>query len=274
VRNEPMRKALGQYMTPAYAAERLVEQFLPNLTRHDFVIEPTCGDGAFLQAIPDHVQALGIEIDPVLADIAREQTGRKVITGDFCMVDINAPVTHVIGNPPFKTKLVEQILDRCHLLLPEEGTAGFILPCFVVQTAGTVARISQNWHMEQMLLPRNLFPRLQYPLCFVRLRKGAMRGLVGFALYEDVHQVTQLQKRYRDLLSQGVRATWRTVVLSALEALGGRGTLAQIYAEVEGRRHTPNAFWKEKVRQVLQRVAVSAGNGTWQLPSSPVSLAA
>lgn len=274
MRNEATRKALGQYMTPAYAAERIVDQFLPHLSSQDFILEPTCGDGAFLQAIPDSVPALGVEIDPEFAAIARQATGRHVITGDVCMVDINAPITHVIGNPPFKTRLVEQILDRCHMLLPEEGTAGFILPCFVVQTAGTVARISQHWHMEQKLLPRNLFPRLQHPLCFVRLRKGAMRGLVGFALYEDVHQVSLLQKRYRDLLSQGVRATWRTVVTSALEALGGRATLQQIYAEVEGRRHTPNAFWKEKVRQVLQRIAVSAGNGTWQLPSSPVSLAA
>lgn len=47
------------------------------------VLEPSAGDGRFLMAVPDHVPAFGVEIDPALAPIAARNSGRQVIQGDF-----------------------------------------------------------------------------------------------------------------------------------------------------------------------------------------------
>lgn len=262
------RLRLGQFMTPAWACELLLEKYYPDLGSAHFVVEPTCGDGAMLGSIPRHVRAIGVEIDPVLAQSARLATGRHVINGDFRHVDLPARPTHFIGNPPFKVALVKQLLERCHQHLPEEGQAGFILPCFVLQTATTAYGFSEKWHVQQDLLPRNLFDRLSHPLCFVRFIKGPMRGLVGFALYEEVAQVARLERRYREILASGVRSTWEAVVRAAFEVLGGTATVQQMYQEVAGHRPTNNQFWQAKVRQVIQRIATRCGDATWRLDTA------
>ncbi|KAF1702838.1 SAM-dependent methyltransferase [Pseudoxanthomonas kaohsiungensis] len=255
-------------MTPEWAASWLVEAFFADLTDQDVVLEPTCGEGAFLAAIPPHVHAIGIELDPELAAVARERTGRQVIVGDARMVDLPVKPTVIIGNPPFERRLVEQILERCYLLLPDGGRVAMVLPAFVLQTASTVHRLAQVWHVRQQMLPRNLFPRLQHPLCFVQLTKSEHTGLEGFALYEQVHQVSKLRARYRQLLAQGVRSTWAAVVQAALEQLGGRASLQELYHEIDGHRPTNNAFWHAKVRQTLQCIAYGHGNGVWELPGA------
>ena len=45
------------------------------LSSSDLVVEPSCGAGAFLKAIPDEVPVVGVKIDPELAEIARQNTG-------------------------------------------------------------------------------------------------------------------------------------------------------------------------------------------------------
>jgi len=48
--------------------------------------------------------------------------------------------------------------------------------------------------------------------------------------------------------------TWRDVVLAAIERLGGRATLQQLYAEIEFHAKTKtNTAWKDKIRQVVQQ---------------------
>src|SRR3546814_14682276 len=73
--------------TPLYAAERLVERHFPDLGAKDLVLEPSCGIGAFLRAIPATTSAIGVEIDPERAAIARQRSGRPVIPGDFCRAE-------------------------------------------------------------------------------------------------------------------------------------------------------------------------------------------
>ena len=258
----------SQYMTPAWAAEALVGKYFPNLDAQDCVLEPSCGAGAFLQAIPEHVPAVGVEIDPDLAAIAVRATGRRVIVGDFRMVDINFQPTVMLGNPPFAKKTIMEFIDRAWSLLPDEGRVGLILPVFALQTASTIDTLAERWSMEQSLIPRNLYPRLQHPLCFAQLTKGPRRGLVGFALYHELHAVTRLQKRYQELLNRGEGSVWVAVVRAGMEALGSRATLAQLYAEIQNHRPTQNVFWKEKVRQTVQRIAVRVGDGEWELPQT------
>lgn len=259
---------LGQYMTPDWAAEALVAQYFGDLSNADQVLEPSCGRGAFLRAIPAHVPVLGVEIDPALAEAAARSTGRPVIVGDFRMVDVPVRPTAIIGNPPFSVRTIEEMLARADALLEEDGRVGFILPAFTFQTSNTAMRIAERWRVRQDMLPRDLFPRLAHPLCFAMLRKGRERGLVNFALYHELAAVRRLQARYQQLLQEGEGSAWAAVTRAALEALGGRAALVSIYREIEGIRPTDNRWWREKVRQQLQRLAVRIGAGEWALPEA------
>lgn len=258
------RRPLGQYMTPEWVAQELVAAYFGDLTLCDRVLEPSCGEGAFLAALPEHVPAIGVEIDPVLADRARRNTGREILVGDFATTALPFRPTAIIGNPPFAQAQVQAFLSRAWELLPNDGRVGFILPAFVFQTASTVATLADRWHIAQDMLPRNLFPGLSTPICFARLTKGR-RGLVGFALYHEAHAVNRLQQRYRRLLAQGERATWGTLTRAALQALGGSASLTELYREIEGERPTHNRFWRAKVRQQVQRIGYRVGPGRWAL---------
>lgn len=259
------QKTLGQYMTPDWAAEALVERYFPDLGDADFVLEPSCGRGAFLRALPAHVPALGVEIDPELAEAARRSSGRRVIVGDFRMVDIRDQPTAVIGNPPFTVRTIAEFLERAWHLLPDDGRAGFILPAFTFQTANTAMALAERWAIRQDMLPRDLFHGLSHPLCFALLTKGRARGLFGFALYHEQQAVARLQARYRALLQGGEGSSWTAITRAALEALGGEADLARLYREIEGHRPTPNRFWQAKVRQVVQSIAERVGPGVWRL---------
>lgn len=259
-------KRLSQYFTPDWAASELVDRFYSDLGPSDLVVEPSCGRGAFLRALPDYVPAIGVEVDPELAAEAVRSTGRRVVVGDFRMVDLPFKPTAVIGNPPFSRTTVEQFLDRAWQLLPDGGRVGLILPCFVLQTASTVERMAQHWSMSQHMLPRDLFGRLSHPLCFAQLTKGTAKGMIGFALYGELNAVKRLQARYRALLAEGEGSVWAAVVRAALESLGGTASLVQLYREIEGLRPTTNKFWQAKVRQQVQRIAVRVDAGVWRLP--------
>lgn len=258
-------KAYGQYMTPSWAAQELVSAYFPNLTLFDMVIEPSCGDGAFLEAIPDYVPAIGVEIEPRLAAIARERTGRRVIQGDFATAPIDVRPSAIIGNPPFKSTTVSAFLERAWSLLRPEGQVGFVLPCYSLKTASTVARLATRWDISQAMLPCNLFRQLAHPLCFVLFTKvsGRQGTLEGFALYRQTHAVTYLKQVYRRILDSGERSVWSAVVRAAVEVLGGEAPLEKIYAEIEGNQPTANRWWRAKVRQTLRRVGVRTAPGTW-----------
>lgn len=257
---------LGQWMTPAWAAQDIVGHYFADLTSRDQVIEPSCGIGRFLAALPAHVPAVGVEIDPKLAHLARVNTGREVIVGDFRTVDLPVKPTVLIGNPPFQLSVVEGFLDRAYDLLPQDGRVGLILPCYIFQTAGTVVRLNKKWGMRQDMLPRNLFPGLSKPLCFAMLTRGMGKGMVGFRLYHETQAIQQLAQRYQDLLNHGEGSVWYAVTHAALEKLGGEAKVASILAEVAGHQPTDNPHWAAKVRQTLQRRMVSTRRGWWKLP--------
>jgi predicted RNA methylase len=258
-----MKPELGQWMTPDWMAEELVGTYFGGLSMFDTVIEPSCGQGAFLRAMPANVRAIGVEIDPELAAAAVATTGRQVIVGDFTAVDL-PKATAIIGNPPFRIPVVEAFLARAFELLPNDGRVGFILPAYTFQTTSTTLRMAERWHIEQAAIPREFFPGISMPVCFAQFTKGR-RGLVGFALYHEAGAVHRLQRRYRALLAQGEASAWAAVTRAAFESLGGAATLAQLYREIEGARPTPNRFWQAKVRQQAQRIGTRVGRATWEL---------
>jgi site-specific DNA-methyltransferase (adenine-specific) len=258
---------LKQWFTPEWCAEALVEQFLPNLSSSDFVLEPSCGPGAFLKAIPEDVPALGVEIDPMLARIAREQTGRQVITGDFTQVNLPEGITAIVGNPPFDLDLFERFLSRSNRLLPDLSSASFLLPAYFFNTFGRVNAWREHWSMKVHIIPRGLFPGITCPLTFCAFTKDGRRDMVGFALYAELGAVRNLSERAQKVLESGRphKSVWRALVEDTLQSLGGRATLDQIYRIIEPRRPSSTAFWREKIRQQLQQHFVHCGRGEYAM---------
>lgn len=138
-----LARDLGQYPTPVWFAERIVEKYFPALDGGDLVLEPSCGAGAFLHALPAHVPAIGVEWDADLAEQARRETGRRIVTGDFRHVSIDVQPTAIIGNPPFKAELIDGFLTRAHELLPAGGRAR--LPEIYAELEGRRPAGNQWW---------------------------------------------------------------------------------------------------------------------------------
>lgn len=268
-------KELSQYPTRVWVAEALVERYFSGLDKTDIVIEPSCGPGSFLGAIPRDVPAFGVEIDATVAEEARSNTGRQVIVGDFRTVPLDVQPTVIIGNPPFDLRVIDGFLNRAHDLLPEGGRVGFLLPAYAFQTAARVAGYADRWSLSQEMIPRNIYPGLRLPLIFAMFSKDRRRTLIGFALYQETSDVQQLPKPYREHLAAGSGPVWRLVVETALAQLGGEADLHALYKEIEGRRPTRTQFWREQIRKVLRQhsdrfKAVALGRyALAQAPSKP-----
>lgn len=78
----------------------------------------------------------------------------------------------------------------------------------------------------------------------------------------------KVTKTYLQDLKTSLQPTWRDLVQAAVEELGGRASLKEIYQALEGaEKSKQNQHWKEKVRQVLQlhQNFYSQERGTWEL---------
>lgn len=270
-------KQLGQYPTPVWVAEALIERHFADLDSRDCVIEPSCGPGAFLAAIPAEVPAIGVEIDARIAQEAVRNTGRTVLVGDFRTIQLDVHPTLILGNPPFNMKTVDGFLDRSHALLPEGGRVGLILPAYAFQTSSRVAGYADKWSLMQEMIPRNIYPGLSLPLVFAMFSKDRRRTLVGFALYREATDVQGLPSQYREALSKGAGPVWREVVGAALRALGGEASVKDLYGEISGNRPTQTKFWQEKVRQTLRRYSdhfAPVSLGRYRLQDAPLQAAA
>lgn len=255
---DSVRRDLGQYFTPTWVAEKIVEEFFPELDETSMVLEPSCGAGAFLQAIPAHVPAMGVEIDPRWARAARAATGREVIEGDFTRIELSVRPTHIIGNPPFRMEFLESLLERARIVMPEGGRMGLILPAYMFQTPSRVVRWSEHWSLDQRMLPRTVFgtqkgdSNINKPIVFALFSKDSRRMMAGFALYNEVHDVATMPGWAREILREHGGSVWRETVIRALARIGGTARVEDIYDVVAPRRPSGTPWWREKVRQVLR----------------------
>ena len=244
-----------QYFTPEWAAEALVGHMFPGLQKGHVVVEPTCGKGAFVKAVPDEVEVFGIEIDPALAEEARRNTGRPIFTSDFRLVDLPKPPTHVIGNPPFRKAFVDDLLDWSYDQLPKDGQVGFILPSYLMQFSRPVMEWHRKWAIRPTMIPKEIFPGLKHPLSFVLFEKKSRRTLTGMFLYDEANAIRDMARPAKLVLCTGRPRTsaWKALVEEALHSHGGKATLGQLYAWCGDRRPTQNIWWKEQIRATCQR---------------------
>lgn len=266
--NSSKQAELSQYFTPTWAAELLVARHYADLGRGDVVLEPTCGDGRFLMAIPPEVEAYGVELDAEQAAKAAANTGRNVIVGDFTRVELPRKPTVILGNPPYQAGLIDDILDRSFDLLEYEGRVGFLLPVYYLQTASKVVDLARRWSMAQELLPRNLFENMAKPLMWVNFVKARRTVLSGFFLYAETAALADMHKDFREMFvgNQAKATCWRDAVQMALETCGGRATLSQLYAAIENNKpFDTNPWWREKIRQMAGRHFVRVGHGEYAL---------
>jgi len=258
---------LSTFQTPSWACEAIVERYYPGLTTADQVLEPTCGEGHFLDAIPRDVPAIGVELDERRAAIARERTGREIIVADvLSLVALERQPSVILGNPPFQAAFVDELLDRAYQWLPNGGRCGLVLPAFVLSTSMRLIREHKRWSIAQDAIPRELFPHLRLPVMFARFEKREQRTLVGFSLFEDMAAVRQLAKRARFILENGRRPVWKAVVFDAIRECGGAASLDTLYSAIEGRRPTDNPHWRAKVRQVVHCYCRRIAPATYALP--------
>ena len=257
--------SLDQYLTPSYAARQLWDDLFGDATADDVVVEPTCGDGRMLAAVPANIPAFGYEIDPLLAAQARQRTGRPVAVGDFLDAELPARVTIAFGNPPFKSSFVDKMLNRLLGVMPDGGRAGFIVPAYFMQTPSRVLRWNRTWTISADLLPRTLWPRLMRPIIFATFVKDPSPKLRGLRLYVECDLAGSTRDNVREGLESG-SGSWREAVASVLRGLGGRAHLTHIYEAMLARRPTENQHWREKIRQVLQQGPFrNIARGEWEL---------
>jgi site-specific DNA-methyltransferase (adenine-specific) len=263
----PTKPELSQYWTPEWAAALLVERHFSDLTTSDRVLEPTCGRGAWLKAVPANVPAIGIEIDEAVARRAAEDTDRQVLIGDFRRVELPWDPTLVVGNPPFVADLVDELLEHARRWLPSNGRCGLLLPAYAFQTPRRVTRWGRDWSIATELVPRTLFMRSRLPLVFALFTKGEVRTMTGLALYRECSDLERVSADARLVLVHGRsrQSVWRALVAATLQELGGEASLPDLYAAIEPRRPTPNGFWREKVRQVVQQDCIPVARGVWRL---------
>lgn len=257
--------ALDQWFTPRWAAEILMADALSGMGDVG-VVEPSCGDGSFLAAVPPGNPAMGVEIDPRMAAAARLSTGRPVVVGDFATAEVALEGLGVIaGNPPFGMPVVDAFVRRSHSLLPEDGVLALLLPAHVLSTTTRMRPWGEMFAIEQRMIPRSLFPRISLPLVWTRFVKSRRRTHVGFMLFDQQADVESMPKAVRRAL--GRQGTWREAVGLALHSLGGRATLAEIYRAVEPRRPSGNRWWKDKVRQTCGLYFERLEGHSFALPS-------
>jgi site-specific DNA-methyltransferase (adenine-specific) len=260
------RPDLDQWFTPHWAAEELAEDALCGLGGVP-VLEPSCGAGAFLAAIPAAHPACGVEIDPGMAEHARRLTGRRVLTGDFLGIDLpEREYGAVIGNPPFGAGVVDAFLRRCHGILPDGGLAAFILPAHLFSTTSRVGPWRSMYSLDVRLIPRSLFPRISMSLVWAKFVKSRERTVVGLLLFDRQQDVESMPREARRRLHAA--GTWREAVHHALESLDGEATLREIYAALEPRRPSENQWWRDKCRQTLRLYFDRVDDKRWRLPDA------
>ena len=262
--DKPIRNAaLSQFFTPSWAADLLVTDALRGLGGCA-VLEPSCGDGSFLGAIPTDNDALGIEIDERMAEVARRSTGRQVLCGDYSTIDLgDRRFGAIVGNPPFTSPDIERLISRAHALLDEDGVLALILPAHIPASSDRISRWRERFSIEVQMLPRALFPRLRLPLAWTKMVKCRRRTLIGLLLFDEQQDVSSMPDRTRRSFKAG--ATWRDVIGEALGSLGGQASLREIYAAVEPRRRSGNRHWRDKTRQILALHYTRVDDTHWRL---------
>jgi len=251
--------------TPSWFAELFVEVMLGELGTDDMILEPCAGDGRLLAAIPPDIRAVGIEIESELAQIARERSGRPVITGNCLTAPWPDGLTAIVSNPPFKQEMVDRLLARAHSRLGEGGRVALLLPAWFFQTAAHVRDVTANWSVSVNCIPRDIFVGFDRPLVSALFTKEAQQRWVGVAFFGEVADVRDTSQAFQARLRavRGQKSVWWQAVRAAIEELGGVAGLDEICKHAKVPTNSSCRFVRQKIRQTLYRYGTPAGELRW-----------
>lgn len=147
------KELFGQYFTPT----NIVQQMITLIKNNGSILEPSCGDGAFLTPLLSR-DIIGLEIDSTIAHPA-------AIIMDF--FDYQKKHDTIIGNPPYvrfqeiysetqqklpidkydkRTNLYVFFIDRCIDLLNDNGELIFIVPRDFIKTTSAIPLNTRLYH--------------------------------------------------------------------------------------------------------------------------------
>jgi N12 class adenine-specific DNA methylase/adenine-specific DNA methylase len=155
------------------------------------VLEPGIGTGLFPALIPeglrDQAHVTGVELDPVIARIARLlQPRARILNADFARTDLPAHFDLALGNPPFSDRTVrsarayrsmelrlhDYFIVRSIDLLKPGGLAAFVTSSGTMDKAGSTAR-------EHIAKSADL-------IAAIRLPEGSFRDDAGTDVVVDI----------------------------------------------------------------------------------------
>lgn len=119
-------KDLQFYPTPRKVIDRVLSSI--NITKDDRVLEPSCGDGAILDALAENgIHANGIEYDAGRARQARAK-GHSAQVANFLECEPDPRFDYVIMNPPFAGQHYVKHVEHAMKFLRAGGILIAILP--------------------------------------------------------------------------------------------------------------------------------------------------
>ncbi|WP_231160308.1 DEAD/DEAH box helicase family protein [Clostridium botulinum] len=94
----------GQFFTPPELAQYLVSILKPS--KHDLILDLTCGHGSFFNFLPNEFNVYGNELDMKAYKVAKYLYPNTILTqGDMREYNPRIKFDFVIGNPPFNLNL-------------------------------------------------------------------------------------------------------------------------------------------------------------------------
>jgi adenine-specific DNA-methyltransferase len=109
---------LGQVFTP----NNIVDDMVSMIKNGSRILEPSCGDGAFLEGLNSYENVIGIEFD-------EEHCPSKALNIDFFDYSLDEKFDTIIGNPPYVSgkKIVKETVDKISSKLITHGKSNLYL---------------------------------------------------------------------------------------------------------------------------------------------------
>jgi hypothetical protein len=157
-----MKPKLDKFYTNKNYAKECIEKVLDKYDNFDYILEPSAGNGSFLDQLPEH--SIGIDIEPEKSKIIKQDFFKHVIPQE----NKNALV---IGNPPFGRVCSTAVKFFNHSAsFKNVNVIAFIVPR-TFRKASVQNKLNPMFHLisdsETTMKPCCFYPSLQVKCCFM-----------------------------------------------------------------------------------------------------------